>query len=90
MKYRETKFLWRADLERGAFLNKRKSMHKSDNPGKESLPKNQNCLNWKHTRKYTHLLHDSLHMAHAVSEGRRGSYLHLGTKRDVHSESVQA
>lgn len=37
--------LWRADLERGAFLNKRKSMHKSsDNPGKESWPKTKTVL----------------------------------------------
>lgn len=32
-------------MERGAFLNKRKSTHKSsDNPGKESWPKNKTVL----------------------------------------------
>lgn len=45
MKYKETKVLGRTDLERGAFLNKRKSMHKSsDNSGKESWPKNKTVL----------------------------------------------
>lgn len=68
-------------------------MHKSSTvQGGRVDQKKQHCLNWKHTRgkKYTHLLYDLLHMAHAVSEGRRGRHLHLGTKRDVHSEFVQA
>lgn len=70
-------------------------MHKSsNNPGKESWPKTNTVViggtGDKGGRKYTHLFHDSLHMAHAISEGRRGSHLHLGTKRGVHSEFVQA